>query len=71
MDAVIYWDGNEGLQIIGKNVRNSLPKDIEPFYLHNEKTNTNMKHTKSAILFDPIVVVKNDSRGFQNVHVSF
>ena len=30
-----------------------------------------MKHVKAAILFEIIVAVKNDSRGFQTVHVSF
>ena len=29
------------------------------------------KNSKAARLFDPIVAVKNDLRGFQNVHVSF
>ena len=30
-----------------------------------------MKHTRAARFFEPIVAVKNDSRGFQRVHVSF
>ena len=30
-----------------------------------------MKHAKAARFFEPIVAVKNDSRGFQSVHVSF
>ena len=30
-----------------------------------------MKYTKAARFFEPIVAVKNDSRGFQRVHVSF
>ena len=30
-----------------------------------------MKHTKSGRLFEPIVAVKKDSRGFQYVHVYF
>ena len=30
-----------------------------------------MKHTKAARFFDPIFAVKNDSRGFQCMHVSF
>ena len=33
-DAVFDWDGNAGLGIIGKNERNSPPKDTEPFCLH-------------------------------------
>ena len=71
MDKVDYWDGNLDLGIIGTNARNRPPKDIEPFYLHKEKTNENMKHTKDTRLFEPIIAVKNDSRGFQGVHVSF
>ena len=35
VDSIIDWYGNEGLGIIGTNVSNRLPKDIEPFYLHN------------------------------------
>ena len=46
-DAVIYWDGNVGLGIIGKNTRNRLPTDIEPLYLHKENMNATMKHTKA------------------------
>ena len=30
-----------------------------------------MKHTRDTRLFEPIVAVKNYSRGFQSVHVSF
>ena len=30
-----------------------------------------MKHTRAARFFEPIVAVKNDSRGFQRVHASF
>ena len=30
-----------------------------------------MENTKAKRLFEPIVAVKNDSRGFQYVHVSF
>ena len=70
-DAVIDWAGNAGIGIIGKNVRNSLPKDTEPFYMHTEKTNATMKNIKAARFFEPILVVKNDLRGFQSVHVSF
>ena len=44
-DAVLDCAGNAGLVIIGKNVRNSIPKDIGILYLHKEKTNENMKHT--------------------------
>ena len=57
--------------IIGKNASNSPPKDIEQFYLHKENTNATMKNTEAEILFEPIVAVKNYSRGFQRVHVSF
>ena len=71
MDAILDWAVNAGLGIIGINVRNRLPKNIEPFYLHKEKTNATMKHTNDARLFDPIVAVKNYSRGFQSVNVSF
>ena len=71
IDAVLDWDGNVDLGIIGTNARNRTPKDIEPFYLHKENTNATMKHTKAASIFDPIVAVKNYSRGFQCVHVSF
>ena len=71
MDAILDWAVNAGLGIIGINVRNRLPKNIEPFYLHTEKTNATMKHTKAERLFDPIVAVKTILRGFQFVHVSF
>ena len=37
--AALGWAGNAGLRIIGTNARRSLPKDIELFYLHKEKTN--------------------------------
>ena len=70
-DAVIDWAGNAGIGIIGKNVRNRLSKDIEPFYLRKENPNATMKHAKSERLFETIVAVKNYSRGFQHVHVSF
>ena len=70
-DAFIDWDGNAGLGIIGTNPMNMLPKDITPFYLHKDNTNTTMKHTKAARFFDPIVAVKKYLRGFQRVHVSF
>ena len=70
-DSVIDWYGNACIGIIGKNARNRLPEDIEHFYLHKEKTNVTMKNTNSARLFDPLVVVRNYSRGFQHVHVSF
>ena len=33
-DAILDWDGNAGLGIIGTNASNMLPKDIEPFYPH-------------------------------------
>ena len=68
---VVDWTGNAGLVIIGTNVRNRLPKDIEPFYLHKEKTNANMKHARAERFFEPIVAVKNYSRGLQRVHVFF
>ena len=71
MDAIIDWDVNANLGIIGTNVRNRLPKNIKPFYLHTEKKNATMKHTKAERFFDPIVAVKTISRGFQFVHVSF
>ena len=70
-NTVIDWAGNESLGTIGTNGRNRIPKDIEPFYLHKDKTNTTMKNTKAAIFFETIVSVKNDSRGFQRVHFSF
>ena len=70
-DTVLDWAGNEVLGIIGTNLRNRLPKDIKPFYLHKEKTNETMKHTKAARLFVPIFAVKNNPRGFQHVRVSF
>ena len=70
-DAVIDWGGNKCLEIIGTNARNSLPKDIKTFYPHKENTNTTMKHSKAEILFYTIVAVKNDSTGFQCVHVYF
>ena len=70
-NAVIDWDGNAGLGIIGKNTRNRLPKDIEPLYLYKEKTNATIKQTKAARFFEPMVAVENYSRGFQQVHVSF
>ena len=34
-DTVLDWAGNEGLGIIGTNMRHSTPKDIEMFYLKN------------------------------------
>ena len=46
-DAVLDWYGNGGLGIIDKNARKRIPKDIELFYLHKEKTNETMKHTKA------------------------
>ena len=70
-ESILDWAGNAGLGIIGKNARNRLPKDIELFYLHKEKTNAMMKHAKAERFFGPIVAVKNDSKGFQRVHVSF
>ena len=70
-DSVLDWAGNVGLGIIGTSTRNRPPKDIEPFCLHKEKTNASIKHTKAARFFETIVAVKNDSRGFQRVHVSF
>ena len=47
-DAVIDWAGNAGLGIIGTNARNRLPHDIGPLYMHTEKTNATMKHTKAT-----------------------
>ena len=70
-DGVLGWAGNAGLGIIGTNVSNRLPNDIEQLWLHKEKTNTTMKHTKAVILFDPVVAVENYYRVFQRVHVSF
>ena len=70
-DAVVDWGGNKCLEIIGTNARNSPPKDIKTFYPHKENTNTTMKHSKAEILFYTIVAVKNDSTGFQCVHVYF
>ena len=70
-DDVLDWAGNAVLGIISTNARNRPPKDIELFYLHKENTNETMEHTKAAILFEPIVAVKNNPRGFQLVHVSF
>ena len=70
-DSVLDWDGNEVLVIIVTNARNRLPKDTKPFYLHKEKANATMKHTKATRFFEPIVAVKNDLRGFQRVYVSF
>ena len=70
-DAILGWAGNEVLGIIGTYARNRLLKDIGQFYFHKEKTNATMKHVKAAIFFETIVAVKNYSRGFQHVHVSF
>ena len=53
-DAVLSWGGNAGIGIIGTNARNKLPKDIEPFYLHTDKMNANMKHTKAVRFFEMI-----------------
>ena len=70
-DNILDWSGNAGLGVISKNASNSLPKDIEPFYLQKEKTNATMKHTKAISFFEPIVAVKTYLRGFQRVHVYF
>ena len=62
-DAVIGCSSHAGLGIIGRNVRNRVPTDIEPFYLHTNKTNTTVKHTKAGRFFDPIDAVKYVWRG--------
>ena len=49
-DDVLHWDCNAGLGIISTNAMNRLPKDVEPFYLHKEKTNATIKHTNAARL---------------------
>ena len=46
-EAVLDRAYNGGFGIIGKNARNRIPKDIEFFYLHKEKTNETMKHAKA------------------------
>ena len=56
------------MQIRGKSPQS---KPNRSTYLHKENTNETMKHAKVAILFETIIAVKNDSRGFQRVHVSF
>ena len=62
-DVVLDWAGNKDIGIIGTNARNRLPKDNKPIYLHEEKTNVTMKNSKDAKFFEPIVAVKNYSRG--------
>ena len=61
MENILDWSVNTGLGIIGTNASNILLKDIKPFYLHKEKTNTTMKHIKASRFFEPIVAVKKDS----------
>ena len=46
-DNVLDWADNGDLGIIDKNARKRIPKDIELFYLHKDKTNETMKHAKA------------------------
>ena len=70
-DSVLDWDGNEVLVIIVTNARNRLPKDVKQLYLYKGNKNATLKHTKAVRFFESIFAVKNYSRVFQCVNVSF